>query len=1445
MCLQNRAAISLKNLSICASVISISATPDFVAAHANRSADLTINNFLRLVSVPIRSSRSEINDVGAILLVSSSGLRKLAPLYCLEYVSKVSYCDLDEIRVAKRFACVCRSGEQLCGCVPNETEERSTLPIMFIRAQVISRGAGRSAIAAAAYRHRSRMIDEQTGVAYRSRGDAAELVHEELALPADVPTWLHNAIDGRSIVGASQELWNAVEEFETRVDAQLARELIIALPGELTREENIALVRDFVDEQVTGRGMVADWVYHDKPGNPHIHLLMTLRPLTEDGFGPKKIAVIDEGGQPLRMPASDPLKRGKQVYLKWAGDRETMKEWKIAWADIASRHLALAGHAVRLDGRSYEEQGIGGLARRHLSPAKAASRRQGAQMLFAPAELAQRQAMAERLLKNPEVLLTQLSNQYSTFDERDIARALNRYVDDSVAFANIRAKLMASDELVLLKPQRADWENGAATEPAVYTTRQMLRTEWEMVKSAEALASSDGFAIGGKRVSAAIERVEHGDCNRLFRLDGEQVDAVHHVIGNSGIAAVVGVAGAGKSTLLEAARLAWQGDGRRVIGGALAGKAAEGLAVSSGIPSRTLASWELAWSNGHDLLRRGDVFVIDEAGMVPSRQMARMLKVAEEVGAKVVLVGDAMQLQPIGAGAAFRAVAERIGFSELSDVRRQQQQWARAASRQFSKGAVEQALDAYAVQGHIIETQSRDEAIDRIVADWSRARKVPLDDSKDDRARSATHGETEIVLHSHVRLDPSLRGDQLLVLAHTNESVKRLNEALRAVMKREGALNHPRAFRTERGMREFAIGDRVIFLENARISDPGRATQSVKNGMLGTVASTTDRLGATLLVVRLDDGRKVVFDESQYRNIDHGYAVTIHKSQGTTVERSFVLASGTMDRHLTYVAMTRHRHRADLYASREDFATRPQWGGKSRVAYDVGVSGELIETGQAKFREGKEINPTPYADLRMGDGRRHRLWGASLPAALAKANAAIGDTVTLRRVGVEPVTVKVLAIDEQTGTRRYRERQVERNVWTAIRLETAGERQSAIEKSNHRPKLFNELVERLSRSGAKSTTLDYEAEDGYRRHAEDFGRRRGIYWLSDKAGAIEDVVHRRLAGFAEKRRLLAALWERAGSALASAVEKERRMIYDCATDVLPDINSASGAVSASSARNRPGHSLTASPAAMQQASYSTDPSISPMIPAVTEFSMSIKEEARDRAQAVPSYQYQRKALMQAAERIWRDPTGAVQTIEDLVIKGVQPNRIAAAVENDPAAYGALRGSGRMLDRLLAAGRERKQAIKGVAYAVRSLTSLGLAYASLSETESQAVADQRRRMGIAIPGLSQTAQGELTRLAAALKETRELSTEMIAGLDPKTRHEFATVSMAVDARFGRNAMLRGDKEIANLLAGTERKNLEVIQDNLKVLQQAVRVSEHQEIIAQRNTRITIPPRTIGG
>ncbi|WP_225063353.1 AAA family ATPase, partial [Komagataeibacter rhaeticus] len=260
------------------------------------------------------------------------------------------------------------------------------------------------------------------------------------------------------------------------------------------------------------------------------------------------------------------------------------------------------------------------------------------------------------------------------------------------------------------------------------------------------------------------------------------------------LSVVVGYAGTGKSTMLGVARAAWEEAGYRVRGAALSGIAAEGLEAGSGIESRTLASLERAWARGFDLLERGDVLVVDEAGMVGSRQMERVLSVARGAGAKVVLVGDPEQLQAIEAGGAFRAVAERVGSVEITTVRRQREGWQQAATKELATGRTGEALGRYEAVGLVRGHNTLEEARAGVVAGWDEARQAAPEDSQ-------------------------------IMLAHRRADVRALNEAARAIRREAGELGDDVLVPTVQGERVFADGERVYFLRNDR-------ELGVKNGTL-------------------------------------------------------------------------------------------------------------------------------------------------------------------------------------------------------------------------------------------------------------------------------------------------------------------------------------------------------------------------------------------------------------------------------------------------------------------------------------------------------------------------------------------------------------------------------------------------------------------------------------
>ncbi len=286
---------------------------------------------------------------------------------------------------------------------------------------------------------------------------------------------------------------------------------------------------------------------------------------------------------------------------------------------------------------------------------------------------------------------------------------------------------------------------------------------------------------------------------------------------------------------------------------------------------------ELSWKNGFNLLEPNDVLVIDEAGMIGTRQLSRFVKEAKMRGAKLVLVGDPEQLQPINAGTPFRELKDNIVHAELTEIRRQKDEWQRQASFDFAHDRADAALKAYADHGAVETSTNTSDAISKLVSDYM--------------------------------IDLELHGADYsrLALAYRRKDVHVINQGIRMARKSGGELANENLCKTRHGPRAFAAGDRILFTMNDH-------ELGVRNGMQGTVEKVT----GSKITVRFDsDGgenpRRMTFSPKRYDAIDHGYATTIHKSQGATVDRSFVLGSRQMDRHLTYVAMSRHREAVRLY----------------------------------------------------------------------------------------------------------------------------------------------------------------------------------------------------------------------------------------------------------------------------------------------------------------------------------------------------------------------------------------------------------------------------------------------------------------------------------------------------------------------------------------------------
>jgi conjugative relaxase-like TrwC/TraI family protein len=356
--------------------------------------------------------------------------------------------------------------------------------------------------------------------------------------------------------------------------------------------------------------------------------------------------------------------------------------------------------------------------------------------------------------------------------------------------------------------------------------------------------------------------------------------------GGQGVAVVVGRAGTGKTFALGIARHAWQLDGYRLLAAAPTGIATLSLQGEGFEEVATCDRLLGDLDRGQEQLDARTVLVVDEAGMVGSRKLGRLLEHAQQTQAKVVLVGDDRQLAPIDAGGGFRALRLRLGASELTENRRQHQAWEREALDLVRGGLVEEAVAAYQAHDRVVAADSKPAATLALLQDWWAA-------------------------WQQAERDPD---QEVVVLAARRTEVDRLNTVCQELLAARGRLG-PGRLQVED--RQLAVGDRVVCGHNA-IGELG-----VANGSRGTITAL-DPQGRTLTIC-LDgnEGREVILPRSyldgrghgeRNRRVDLAYATTGHRAQGLTRGRALVRLTGGEDVNWLYVQLSRARQDTRLYA---------------------------------------------------------------------------------------------------------------------------------------------------------------------------------------------------------------------------------------------------------------------------------------------------------------------------------------------------------------------------------------------------------------------------------------------------------------------------------------------------------------------------------------------------
>ena len=482
-----------------------------------------------------------------------------------------------------------------------------------------------------------------------------------------------------------------------------------------------------------------------------------------------------------------------------------------------------------------------------------------------------RRAIKERDI---EGVLEAMARRNATFTARQLERAVQKEIYPETGAADGKKHTV---EL-----ERAQFVNAILTHESVlrlakehngpvhcYTTRSIRDAETYVLNAAAGLKADTGHGIGEDKRAAVL-------AGKYGAMTAEQLHAFRHCTGDEGLALIDGQAGTGKSFTMAAIRNACEADGRHVVGLAFTNKVAKNLARDGFSHTATVHRALMDLNNGRTAWNAKTVVMVDEAAMLDTKLMAMLTAHAHDAGAKLILVGDDRQLSSIDCGGMFGVLKDRHGAAVLSEARRQYKPDEKRASEMMAEGNFDTALAIYDRKGAIHWTRTQKEAREELVEKWAR-----------DTAEN--NGKTRFVF------------------AYCNIDVDALNAALRAVRKERGELEwEDHSIRTANGRFDFSAGDRVQFTgTNKRLG--------IDNADTGTI----EMIEGEKLRVRLDGPeRKIVeFEAGSFGHFRHGYAGTVWKGQGDTLDQTYLYHSEHWRSAPSYVALTRHRERTDLFVA--------------------------------------------------------------------------------------------------------------------------------------------------------------------------------------------------------------------------------------------------------------------------------------------------------------------------------------------------------------------------------------------------------------------------------------------------------------------------------------------------------------------------------------------------
>jgi Ti-type conjugative transfer relaxase TraA len=465
--------------------------------------------------------------------------------------------------------------------------------------------------------------------------------------------------------------------------------------------------------------------------------------------------------------------------------------------------------------------------------------------------------------RDPDAVIEAMTEQRATFTLNDLDRTLAKQIKGIFKRVQFGERVLADPNIVKLKDRAA----GPTTR---YTTRTVLKAEGYVLGAAEVLIKDKSHDTGEKARTSVL-------ASRAFAtIRPEQAAAVREATGSSGLALIDGQAGTGKSYTMSAIRQIYETVGADVIALAPTNVVVQDMQREGFQQAATVHSQLFALNSGRQSWNRRTVVMIDEAAMIDTKLMAMLTTHAHAAGAKLILVGDDRQLSSIERGGMFGALKDRYGAASLSEVTRQRKDDDKRASSMMAEGNFYDALQMYESKKAITWTQNQNQARAMLVKQWAA-----------DTAEAPEKAR--------------------FVFAYTNLDVSDLNADLRAVRRARGDLGPDHILPTAEGERPFARGDRLQITATEKAA-------GLYNGMIGTV----EKIEGTEVSVRFDGKQPTLrtFNAEDFPDFRHGYAGTIYKGQGRTLDQTYLYHSEHWRSAASYVALTRHRDSATLFVAR-------------------------------------------------------------------------------------------------------------------------------------------------------------------------------------------------------------------------------------------------------------------------------------------------------------------------------------------------------------------------------------------------------------------------------------------------------------------------------------------------------------------------------------------------